>query len=156
MSANDRDAYIAGMRQLMDILEANPGLPLPFEGRSSAMTFHFLNAEDPRAAMAAAARTLPCKWDKRVWSGSEDRNYFDLSGQIAGARVKLSAFRDAVCTRVVTGTEEREIEETVTPAVIRKVVKPVEVVEWQCGSLLAERTADPPPEGGHTAQMGGF
>ena len=129
-----RAGYIAGLRLLADALDAHPELPLP---STNAITFHFLSdSADPRAEMAAAARAIPCTWAKVVLDG-EKWSYFELHGKLAGLRVELTAFRDAVCTRVVTGAEERELVEVVTPAVTRKVVKLVEVVEWQCGSLLA-------------------
>jgi hypothetical protein len=132
----DRAAYIDGLRQLADSLEQHDELPLPYEGSASVMTFHFLGGDDPRAAMAAAARALPVAWRKDAMEG-EGVSYFELKASLAGLSLKLTAYRDAVCTRVVTGTEDREVEEVVTPALTRKVTKPVEVVTWDCGSLLA-------------------
>jgi uncharacterized protein YbjT (DUF2867 family) len=129
----DRAAYIAGLRQLADALEAHPGIPLPV----TEMTIHFMRVDDPRTALAEAARAFPCAWRKRAWTGESGQSYFDLNGRLAGLSLKLSAYRDAVCTRVVTGTEDREVEEVVTPALTRKVTKPVEVVEWECSPILA-------------------
>lgn len=129
-----RAAFIDGLRVLAAALEANPEIPLPYHGSSAALTFHFLDG-DARAEMAAAARALPCKWDKRPWE-SNGAAYFDLRGKIAGLRVELTAYRDAVCTKRVVGTEEREVEKVVTPAVVEKVTETVDVVEWDCGPLL--------------------
>ena len=138
----DRAAYIEGLRQLTSLLEENDDLPLPVSGSFSPVTIQFLFGDDPRAAMAAAARTIPCAWRKEAWEAEDNgASYFDLTGQLAGLKVRLVAYRDAVCTRVVTGTEDREVEEVVTPALTRKVTKPVEVVEWRCESLLAPVTA---------------
>lgn len=133
-----RAAYIAGLRQLADALEKHPELQLPYEGNSdNGLTFHFLGGDDPRTAMSAAARLLPCSWRK----DARDENYFDMFGQLAGLKVRMVAFRDQVCTRHVVGVEEQEVEETVTPAVTRTVRKPVEVVEWECHPVLADRPA---------------
>ena len=142
----DRAAYIQGLRQLADILEAHPEVPLPYEGgrRTTAITIHFLHDDDPRAELATAARAIPCTWQKETSEPDPDGKwaaYFDLNGQLGGLHLKLTAYRDAVCTRVVTGLEDREVQEIVTPAVTRTIVKPVEVVEWDCGSLLAPAEA---------------
>lgn len=136
-AAEERAAYVAGLRQLADILDAHPEVPLPYDGDSDEITFHFLSGEDPRAEMAAAARALPCTWRK---DASDD--YFDLFGALAGLKVRLVAFRAQVCTRRVTGTEEREVEEIVTPAVKQVVRKQVEVVEWTCHPILADGKPD--------------
>ena len=134
-----RAAYTAGLRQLAGILDAHPELPLPFEGGSAgrAMSFHFLFGADPRAALAAAARARPCTLAKNVRDYGEHGAYLDLAGQLAGLHVELTAYRDDVCTRRVTGTEDREVEETVTPAVTRKVTRTVDVVEWECHPVMA-------------------
>lgn len=131
----ERAAYTAGLRQLADALDAHPEIPLPYDGHDGPITIQFLFGADPRAEMAAAVRALPCAWRK----DARDDQYFDLNGNLAGLKLHLVAFRDEVCTRRVTGTEEREVEEIVTPAVIRKVTKPVEVVEWTCEPILAPR-----------------
>lgn len=137
----DRGAYIQGLRMLADALEANPDAQLPADGRVLSLAFTFWG-DDAREQMAAVTRALPCAWRKETDDGGDgERAYFHLSGSLAGLRIKLTAYRDAVCTRVVTGTEEREVEEVVRPAETRKVTKPAEVVEWDCGSLLAPAEA---------------
>lgn len=138
--AERRASYIRGLRSLADALEASPeALPLPYEGDSVEMTFHFLGGDDPRAAMAAAARALPCNLRKAVKEYNDGSAYFHLEGALHGLKVELVAYRDAVCERVVTGTEEREVEEVVKPAETRKVTKQVETVEWRCHPVLAAR-----------------
>ena len=128
-----RASYIDGLRALADILEEHREVPLPYHGDGTAITIsRFLSVADPRAEMAATARAFPVRWRKEVRD-----DYFDLRGELHGLKLHLVAYRDAVCTRVVTGTEEREVEEVITPAVTRMVTKPVEVVEWVCGSVLA-------------------
>lgn len=134
----ERAAYTEGLRRLADLIDANPDLPLPYSGSSSPMLFMFLDhGEDNKAAMAAAARVIGGKWDK-----IGDDTYFDLSGSIAGVKVKLCAFRDEVCVKVVTGT--REVTKMVKdPAALAsvpeiEVIETVEDVEWRCAPLLAD------------------
>ena len=138
MSADDpRAAYIAGMRALMDILEANPGLPLPYQGSQIPMTFHYLGGEDARRDMATAARTIPCSWAKHAREYDDSPAYLDLTGELHGVKIELTAYRDDVCERVVIGTEDREVEEVVQPAVTTTVTKSVEKVEWRCGPIMS-------------------
>ena len=49
--------------------------------------------------------------------------------------IELYAARENVCT--ITGYEEREVTEVVTPAVTQTVVKPMPV--WECAPVLAPR-----------------
>jgi hypothetical protein len=140
----DRAKYIEGLRAFASILELHPELPLPVYGRTLPMTMGFWG-ETARGDLTAAARAFPCAWRKEV-RDSEDGSpsYFDLESSLAGLAVKLTAYREAVCTRVVTGTEEHEVDEVVTPAVTRKVTKQVETFEWDCGTLLGPRPAAAP------------
>lgn len=146
MSApEDRERYIEGLRVLAAALEQHPEIPLPYEGRWGDINW-FLHGDDQREMAATIARALPCTLGKRVW-GKEDE-HFELNGVLGGGlKVAINADREAVCTRRVTGTEEREVEETVTPAVTRKVVKRVDVVEWDCGPVLGSALAKPEPGG---------
>jgi hypothetical protein len=116
MTTTDRTEYVAGLRQLADLLEQHDELPLPHEGRKHApMTFYFLSGTDPKAKMVAAVRALPVP----LLKGPRDDNYFDLNGTLHGLTIRLCAYRAAVCERVVVGTET------------------VETVEWRCSPLLS-------------------
>jgi hypothetical protein len=140
---DERARLIDGLRVLASALEQNPGIPLPYDGTDTPISFYFLHAADPRAELAAAARALPCSWRK---SFRDDAEYapgqvapavMKMTGQIGGLSVELVAYRDAVCERVVTGTEDREVEVVVTPAVVRKVTKPVETYDWVCHPVMS-------------------
>jgi hypothetical protein len=135
----DRAGYIAGMRQVLDALEKNPGADLPRDGSTLPLGFSFWG-DDARERMAATARALPCS----SWAKSTDDTYFRMSGQILGLDISLTAYRDAVCTRTVTGTEVREVEVEVTPAVTEKVMQEVEVVAWDCHAILAPADDEDP------------
>lgn len=136
-----RSAYTAGLRQLADILDNHPEVPLPYEGPSpdfGRFSFHFLSAENPRAEMAAARRALGVPLEKKVRS---DDTYFDLKGNLSGLYFTMTAFRKDVCERVVLATREVEVTEPDPAAVaaLPKVTKKVTIedVEWRCTPILA-------------------
>jgi hypothetical protein len=141
----ERERYIDGLRVLASVLETHPKIRIPHQGSGelAAMTLGFWG-DDARERLAEAARAFPCAWRKNVRdSEASGAAYFDLHGQLGSLHVTLTAYRDSVCRRVSTGTKDREVEEVVTPAVTRKVVKPVETFEWECAPVLAglpERT----------------
>lgn len=136
-----RAAYVAGLRAVADTLEDRPEVPLPFEGRAEPLTFHFLYDGDPRAALAAAARALGGTWAKVTRDYGAGGAYFDLLGEACGVRLRLTAYRDAVCERVVTGTEDVtdwvKDPEKLAAVPLVEVTRPVETVEWRCRPVLA-------------------
>lgn len=143
---DQRARYIDGLRLLASVLESNDEIPLPYDGSGSTMSIHFLSVADPREQLAAAARAFPVKWDKHVRESEKYGDYFDLEGQLAGLKLQLTAYRDDVCRRVVTGT--REVTEKVKdPGKLAEVpeievTRTVEDVTWECGSLLAPRPVE--------------
>ena len=143
--AADRAARIAGLRKLADVLEDNPDLPLPHPFSHGSVDFYL---QDGREDMQALARALPCSWVKHYWDG-RGTAFFDLRGKLGGLSIHLSAHRDAVCTRVVTG--QREVTETVKdPEALAKVpevtvTRVVDDVEWKCEPLMKPALADDAP-----------
>lgn len=133
-SADQRTGYIAGLRALADLLEQHDEVPLPFTGSSYSpiAISDFLHAEDPKGDLAAAARAFPGRLDKDVRD-----DYFDLRGQLGSLHVKFTAYREAVCERIVTGTRE-VTREVVVPIETRTetVTEVIEDVEWVCAPLL--------------------
>jgi len=141
-----REDYCAGLEQLAELLRANPELPVPYQGSGDGtpMTMHFLDGDDPRAALVAAARALPIRLDKAVRDfGGPTASYFDLAGSLHGLTIKLTAYRDAVCTRVVTGTEvvTKKVPDPSVDVPLVEVAEKVETVEWRCEPLLATKDA---------------
>lgn len=133
----DRADYIAGLRALADLLEQHDELPLPYEGNTVPLTFHYLSSPDPKAGLATFARIIPGALTKTPWGGESDYIYFDLAGSIDGLKVNATAYRDAVCTRVVKGTREvtKVIPDPAAPTVT--VTETVVDVEWVCSPVLA-------------------
>lgn len=150
-----RSAYTAGLRHLAELLDDNPGIPLPLGHTSNNhIVILFPSSKEPRAAMAEAARVFPCTWTKNA---GED--FFDLNGKLAGLNIELSAPREAVCTRRVTGTREvtREVPDPDLLARVPmvEVTETVEDVEWDCGPILAggERVATAAEKADDAARM---
>lgn len=143
--AERRAAYVKGLRALAGILEGNEAVPLPYHGAGTEIAINgFLGSDDPRSDLAAAIRAFPgVAWAKGVRGDEQYGYYLDLTGQLHGLSLRLTAYRDDVCERVVTGTEEREVEEVVQPAEVRKVTKTVDVVEWRCHPIMAGRPEGP-------------
>lgn len=111
--AERRRAKIAAMRSLLDFLEENPIIPLPYFGTLNAF------ADTGEVSVADIARAMkPC--DKSV-SG----DFYALS-RIFGDSITFDVNfeRDEVCERIVVGTED--VPEKVTPAFTK------EIVEWVC------------------------
>lgn len=134
-----RAEYIAGMRMLADLLEANPHLALPFEGNTSEGMVFVTRGEGQRERLAQWAKALP--GEKTKTGDGTDGEYFALHARLRGYRLKVIANRDEVCEKVVLGHDV--ITETVpdpdymaaAPMVERETVK--EIVEWRCNSILA-------------------
>ncbi len=105
--SGDRVDYIQGLRNLADILEQNDGLPLPYEGRKSAVTFHYFGSPDPAAGMITAMGAIPCGFTSRTSVFEDDGEviaYLDLDGELHGVKIKLTAFRKDTCTQDEDGT----------------------------------------------------
>jgi hypothetical protein len=133
----EQERQADGLRVIASVLDLNPGMPGLLQATPLMFVFW---GDDAREQMAAAARAFPCKWQKKVID-REYGSFFYLDGQIGGIEISLSAPRDAVCRRVVTGT--REVTETVKdPAKLAEVpevevTRTEETVEWICEPLLA-------------------
>lgn len=115
-------ALAAGLRELADWVEANPGYVPDAEWNTVTLHVHL----DTREELVAAARALGGEREKEPVG-----DYFTVRRRF-GPRVSLDFFtaRDQVCRRVVVDTIEHPAR--LVPATVE------EVVEWVCeDSLLA-------------------
>lgn len=139
-TADPRAEYIAGLRVLADLLDANPDLRIPYDGQAQAPLMVMPHG-DERAALAQWARALPGRKEKQTRDG-----YFDLIGSLRGLYIKVICHRDEVCEKVVTGTREvtEEVADPELLAAVPKVTvtKTVEDVSWVCRPILGDDTAD--------------
>lgn len=134
-----RSAYAAGLRHLADVIESDPDCPYP-QGPINL----FIHSGDSQAEIAARLRRAlgGGKWEKKEAVGG---GYLTLDGMCVGVPIDLWLDRDAVCERVVVGTEEvTEVIPAVTEADLRPeqtITRTVEHVEWRCSPLLADDTS---------------
>lgn len=111
-----RQKRIDGLRELVDYLEARPDIPLPYVGTMDAFG-------DP-AELPVIARAMG------GFTKNHDGNYLTLVRSFGPVQLHVNFASEAVCERVVVGTEE--VPEKVTPAHVE------EIVEWRCPeSVLA-------------------
>lgn len=137
VNPDSRAEYIAGLRELANLLEQNPDLRLPYHGGQAEMLI-FPSYGRQRAELARWARLLPGLKQKRPKGDN-----FDLAAQVRGLKLLICCDREEVCEKRVIGTEV--ITETVpdpeymasAPLVERETER--EIVEWVCTpSILAE------------------
>lgn len=150
MSDTDRAGYITGLRELADLLEQTPDLPLPsspsINPGGSTISWYLFGGVEPlalaeqKARAAEIVRTIPGSFDKY-----DTGDLFRFRGRIGGLPAEVIVDRPAVCERVVTGTREvtREVPDPVTLADVPTVTvtEVVEDVRWECRPLLAEANA---------------
>ena len=145
-SLNDRQAYTAGLRQLADLLDERPDIPLPHQGTDTAVPIHWLyfgngrDFEEQKAIARTIVRAIPGQIVKR-----ETGDLFRFHGRLAGLHLEVVVDRPAVCERVVVGTETvtTTIKDPDAVAALPdvEVTETVEQVEWRCQSILAESEA---------------
>lgn len=116
-SPDQRAGWISGMRTLLDILEANPELPLPSAGSSYPLHLPVPYGRD-RAVLAMWERALPVQLTAHIRDGGsevdvKDGNYYDLDGDLDGLKVRARAHTDHVAEKRVTGTTTVETVEWV-------------------------------------------
>lgn len=135
VTVDPRAEYVAGLRALADVLEREPGLPLPVKDTFSWNVWP-VGFADVKAEVARIRRLLPAARFKKNEPDSEyNRQYFHLSAPLHGVTLEICTYRDQVCERVVTGT--REVTKTV-PVQMEDIIVTEDIVEWRCHPLLAE------------------
>ena len=134
------------LRAVAEFIDAHPDLPRPpyvccydhTPDQADVSWYLSINNNavdeaDQKAKATAIIRSVGGKWDKTP-SGNDMR----FEQTVNGLHLDVLVAREAVCERVVTGTE------TVTlPAVEAQPERTEErdVVEWRCEPLLAETSA---------------
>lgn len=131
-----RTGYIAGLRQLADLLEQHAELPLPWSGGPHSTLDVFVQTKDEAVAYS---RAIPGRKDKDFTDGAYG---FQLQGAIGGLHLRVYAPRGEVCERIVTGVETvtEQVPDPDALALVPtvEVTREVETVEWVCSPLLAE------------------
>jgi hypothetical protein len=133
MKYKERDALVADLRELADLLEER-GHKLPIEYPRVSLVSRFYDSEGeptPKTKMLKAAKNIG-KADKRQ---SYD---YELIRKMKNGFVELrfETNRENVCTKRVVGT--KQVEKKIWVTIPNEFVDQ-EVVEWDCSeSLLAE------------------
>lgn len=144
MSLTDRTQYIAGLRELADLLDKNDDLPVPSHGEIQWLYFSARYDHDEQKTTAATiVRRITGAFAKEITD--ELFRYKTHLGGPEGLELEVIVHRDAVCERVVTGTEEitRRVPDPELMAKVPEVelTETVETVEWRCLPLLDDRQA---------------
>lgn len=139
MSDTSTTTMIATLRRVADLLAEHPEIPAPYiniydsSPERADLNWYFQIAyrskEGEQKDLASSViKAIGGKWDKRF--NEEDADFKQTRDGLA---FHVTVKREAVCRRVVTGTEMVTI-----PAVPAEPEREElrEIVEWDCGSLL--------------------
>jgi len=121
--------YAAGLRQIADWYEEHPMIPVPHIPDIQVFNVH---TQEDAASVARALGHV----QKRP---GLDTGLLVLYRPFGAINLEFYFTRSVVCTRRVTGTVE--VPEVVIPAHTR-AAHTREIVEWDCGSILAREDAE--------------
>lgn len=133
----------AALREAADFIAAHPDLPPAYvahfgKGRAHMNYYLHINGthdlEEQKADAAAIVRAAGGDWKKRPYNESE----FRYTTQRGLLDFDVQVKRDAVCERIVVGTEEVTIPASEAVEALPERVEVREVVEWRCLPLLAD------------------
>lgn len=126
MNADHRAEEIASARKVLDFLEANPEVPLPFEiSRHRDWQIHGASKTDAIALAKASSRIEKTEVDRL--------GAMKYTATIDGRPLSMFVPREEVCERRVVGEKTIEVPDPDAPL----IAKTVPVVEWDCQPLLA-------------------
>lgn len=128
-----REAWVEGLRQLADFVEAHPEMPLPMSGATL-----YLWGADAKTELAALVRILG-NVEKEA-----SESFFGVTRRFGPHALSVKASRENVCQRVVVGTKTETYQ--VPPEGIEMVerTRSVELVEWICPPSILALAGDSP------------
>ena len=155
--ADKASEFATGLRLAADLIEANPGLDWPMYEGAITINLGVWEQADPeiegdtdeeaaKRKMVEIRRQIGGFFEKHTsdWAFTLRKK---LSRQV---RVDIYANRDAVCERIVVGTEKKAVKEipedkqdeatklrAQLAALEIEVEKEIDVVEWKCPDALA-------------------
>jgi hypothetical protein len=126
---NNRSDFIAALRKIALVLEANPDLRIPYFG---TQVIRCESVDEIRSNVLAYGG----HWTKN----STDSEYEMVCRLHNNLSLMIYASHEKVCERVVVGV--KHVPETVVPAEPEKVIpaRDEELVKWICPSVMAEVT----------------
>lgn len=137
-SLTPRQQHVAELRKLLDLLEARPDLPLPYYWGTSQWDEVWFAPANAREA-ANLVKAIGGKWDKNDPKKSEHdaatlKMHTVLDREV---HVKVTVSREGVCEKKVVGTTKKKVEKVVVAQVTEEVYEDVDVVEFECKSLMS-------------------
>ncbi len=140
---DERQRYLALLADLRTLLDEHPEVPYPWVNASAGVSLMFcVFSDDALGVIAMLRRLIGGKWDK---SPDENGKYFNVTGRWHGFEVVISARREVVCRKVVTGTREVTTKvkdpEALAKVPMVEITETVTDYEWVCSPLLAPRPA---------------
>lgn len=118
-----RRLKIQGVREMLNFLEANENIELPFTDNLSVYSYN--TKEEAKMLVKALGECEKKYLDEVFW----------LCKQFGAVTLSFMFTRGSVCNRIVVGTEE--IPETIIPETIRPAYTK-EIVKYECEPILAE------------------
>lgn len=128
---NERQTALNDLRRVINWLEAHPNVPLPFDIGGNG--YLLMTALDTKAE----AEQLVKEFGSCTKEWHDDVLY--IHKRFGCQLLKAMFYRNVICERVVTGTEEvpeKRVPAKVEPAHVK------EVVEWRCAPILAATEAE--------------
>lgn len=132
------------LRAVADLIEAHPDLPVPYTSHfnhcpeTAELKWYLHLAHNDPATGGDKARTiitaLGGTWAKDLDS-TDDTARFTQTRE--GLDLSIVVRREQVCTRRVVGTETVTIPAQPAAEAVPERTETRDVVEWDCGSLLA-------------------
>ena len=120
MDEHPNQAFIDGLRELADFLEANPQNRQLWDHQ----VFHFF--AQSKEEFAQALRDLsPC-------SKEDDGSFVEAIRSFGPVRVVVNLNHDKGCERIVIGTKVLPAEPEKTVVIPAKPERVEEIVEWKC------------------------
>ena len=131
MNVEQRQDFISGMRELLDIWETNPELQIPL-----AM-LKINHCASGKTDMMLTRRLMSGTWNKKVGN-----SYFELIRYFGTIEYSIFVSREQVCEKKKVDTIVKKVEEydpailATIPKVTRTVIE--DVYEWVCPDSLSD------------------
>lgn len=136
-ATNERARLIIGLHELADLMEANPELPPPSRIDTDGIKWEIFDHNKETLPALIAALPRPVAKDL-AWLDSWSRFTASLP---SGMPLVAEVPRAEVCTRRVVGKETVVIPATPAKEAVPEMIVERDIVEWDCGSVLADGQA---------------
>lgn len=84
----DRAAYTAGLRQMADFIDANPGVALPYDGGESELSWYF--QDEPGLQQALTLLSIMTDLTLPYIDVNTTTTWVDFDGRIGGVQIHVA------------------------------------------------------------------